>query len=452
MTSSIHDTCKKLLDRNCNLGWVWSMLLGQGLTWDNVWEAFPDGVLTNSKYYKNGIAVPSPHMLLSLPNAPTNIVEVFKRLEEIDRTYPYRGHKSYDFLSRDNLSQELIRATHGFVQCTWPQIKEVLDSTKTGHGASKSNLREFFNLLDDQEMLHECLVYMIQEQHAFTDTQAFSSYVHSGGQKRVDELWFHAKDQHWAEPERMVSFLSAYALSGNKNAMGIPAMEALAFIEKYPQILHAMAQSIERYGTNNRGDHLFFEKASKLLANHSEYVASLAYSMKKTVPLTVLDAWDVKKSKFEVKPLLQMYIQMEPGERDSHDAAKKFGQLFSKAPSLTEEHFNGDSNNLMTQITTEHPTGTVTRILALHACIVGLHPEGQSDKSIQQLKAMFKHDPRSNTGYANIIKKYLPDMKAWLGIVDSIGLLPKDIWEQGLYQLTNPRSSSDLDIDLPLMP
>lgn len=270
----------------------------------------------------------------------------------------------------------------------------------------------------------------------------------------VNTLWDEVQTQQWAEPQGLSTFLATYALSGHKDVMSVPAMEALSFIEKHPTLLPDIALSIVSYGEQHPEDDLFFNKASVLLAVEPKHAMALTTAMKRGVSLNVLQEsrlWlPLQTGAFELKPLLQAYLQMDHAERDSKEAAKWFSQLFSNVQVHTEEYLNGHSNDLMTKITKEHPTGSVARMLALHACIVGLYPEGHSDKSIKQLKAMFKHDPRSNTGFASIIKKCIPDMKAWLGVAESIGLSRDDIWEQGLHQLANPLVASDLDLGAPI--
>lgn len=455
MTTDINETCKKLLDRNSEHAWVWSMLLSQDLlNWDNVWDAFPDGVLTNTRFVTKARAVQSTHMLLSLPDAPKNIVDVFQRLEQITKVYPYKGYTSYEILSKWDLSNAFIQATHGFVQCTWPQVKAVLDSTKAGGAQVGNNLRALFdNLLNDSPaILDKSLLYMMEEQHSFLEEPAFTTLVHARGNGIETKLWEKAKNQQWEDAETLVSFLAAYSLSGQYENMTIPAMEALAFLEKHPAMLESLARSIVSYGQRHPTDDVYFEYAKQLLANDRGHTMELTVGMQRSISLDALqNTWSAEqKGAPELKPLLLAYMQMDPEVRDTRDAAIEFSKLFCRVQVHLEGYLNGHSNELLTKITRDHPTGTVSRILALHACIVGLYPDKHSDNAIKQLKTMFKHDPRSNTGFNSIIKKVIPEMKAWLNVAESIGLCAEDIWSQGLQHLTDPLVQENLNLGAPI--
>ena len=141
---------------------------------------------------------------------------------------------------------------------------------------------------------------------------------------------------------------------------------------------------------------------------------------------------------------------MDPAVRDTKEAEGQFARMFRKVHVDAEAYLNEHSNELMAKITTENPTGSMARILALHACVVGVHPKDCTDKEVKQLKTMFKHDPRSKTGFASIVKKCLPDMKAWLSVAESVGLSRDDIWENGLLQLATPLVDADLNLGTPI--
>lgn len=451
MTSAIVDTFEKLKERNANSIWLWSMMLTRGLTWDNVWDVFKSGVSTDLNYNgKNSDLVPGVDMLLSLPSSPSTVVELFDKLGPVRARYPHRGSGGYSIWLVDSLTEQILIKAKGHVQCTWPQIKSILD---TNRNLANENVRHDFCCLMKQYCLEKpalrskALLHMVQTQHEFVGRYEFILAARECEPEVIANIWKTMSAQSWAEPSTTGEFLAKFFHRTNR--YDIPIEESFAFIAKHPSLIPEMRGTIQAYALHNPKDDAFFELAKPLLHAYPDALMDLYATMKKDLALSILptpEAWSTTE-RFEMKPLLQAYLSMPANERDTSEAQTYFANAFQRVKVDMEGFANGHCNNLMATALALSPTGVMARILALHACQITLSATPCRDDAIKEIKTLFRHDPRSKTGRAGIIKKVIPDFKDWFAMVQGLDLEQGDIWQQGLQKMAGSQPNVEIVVE-----
>lgn len=449
MTSSAVDTFEKLKERNTNSVWLWSMMLTRGMTWDNVWDIFTGGVSTDSTGRDNSL-VPGVDALFSLPNSPSNVLELFSRLGQLRAQYPKKESGGYIVLGKDNLSDELFRRARGYVQCTWPQVKTILDATRQ---LTDDGQRHDLNTLvtryiaEKPSLRAKTLLHMVQTQHQFVGTYTFAVQSKECEPETIKDLWEAMQAQTWSEPINTQQFMGLF-FHGN-HAYNIPIAQSLSFIEKHPEIIPDITRAIQAYALHNPEDEAFFDKARSLFAGHPGAFIDLYFAMDKELSLAVLSGSNMhlQAEKVEIKPMLRAYLSIPSNERDTPEAQTYFANIFQRVAVSMEGFMNEHSNPWMAKAIESNPTGVMARILAFHACSVALFPGNCRESEIKEIKSLFRHDPRSKTGHAAIIKKFIPDFKEWFAMVQSLGLSRSDVWTTGLQKMAADIPDISMHVD-----
>lgn len=447
MTAPIVQTFESLKKRRVDCVWVWSMLLTRGLTWDNVWDVYRGGVAAHTGSAVRVDRVPGVEMLTTLPEGPTNILEVFNRLRHVRAHYP-EVLSNNEVLKIDDVAKGLLRTMYGDVQCTWPQVKAILDSTqllKTDD--ERVDVSELLALLGTHSTLRDkALVHMAKTQHRFVGMYSFVKMASELSDQKLTDIWNNMRLQPWAHPENTVDFLHAFTWT--TGCQKLPVNEVLDFVGQHPSIVGDMERGIVAHGTRLPKDDAFFKKTNALLTPYPEAQINLHVAMEREMSLERLRMMMGNHNEpIAMKSLLLAHSIMPLHERDTAQAQSYFSELFQRVQVRTQNYANDHCNALMATLTTESPTGTMARILALHACTMGLFTNECHEDDIKQFRAMFKHDPTSKTGHASIIRKVIPDLKEWFTIVQGLGLNREDIWQQGLHSLMHPAAQPDLTID-----
>lgn len=438
MASSLVHTFNALKEHSSDPVWLWSMMLSKGLRWDNIWDVYTGG--TNragqgrDKRGENLLRVPGVDLLLSLPESPTNVVELFERLALMEKTYPDML-SSYDRLNATDAAKHLLEQAKPFVQCTLAQVKTVLDRTKTAPSDFERGLLDVFlkNYISAKPALQvKALEYMMQTQHTFVGTYSYIRTVRDATdhtQKLLATLWDTMRAQTWENPIDAVDFLTSYPWDAT---LGLTPEKTLDFVERHPFLVERLhAQIVE--GVKCAVDpHDYFKRAHALLVEWPDAQVLLHAAGQKPVPLTELVG--LAQSKLGSQQIFSMYDQMDPQERDSPEAQTAFARLLGKLGM----HMNESTKNSLSKVLDASPMGSLARVFALRACVEGLDADSMGTSEARFYKAAFKHDARSKAGHAAILRKHLPDFKDWFSVVQGLGLSKDDIWHQGLDRLANP--------------
>lgn len=441
MNSSVADTFQKLKERNPNPVWLWSMMLTRGLNWGNVWTIFHAGVSVDA-HYRGTVSevVPNVAMLFSLPDSPTTVLELFNTVVHT-RTHYSCPNGRYDICSTDDLSLKILEQWKGHVQCTWPQIKTILDANQqSSNWDQKRDFRSFVGLYCTEKPLlrTKTLLHMVATQHEFVGTYEFVLAARTCDKDTLAEIWKQISEQTWSHPEYAVNFIGNYFPEDNaRGDYRIPMREVFGFLNKYPKLMEDLQTNVQCYAKQHPDDDTFFSLAAGAMASFTEGKIALCHTMNKVVHLHELPAaadWTQRVGR-QIKPLLQAYLQLSVDERDTPEVQCYFATAMQGMPMSLENFFNGHCTNLFAQILDENPTGVMARIVALHACTAGLFPTAYRDDEFRAIKALLHHDPRSKTGQMSIIRKCIPDFKHWLNLVQGLGLSSDAVWSQGLQRM-----------------
>ena len=429
-------------------------MLTRGLTWDNVWDVYKEGVSTGESNFSRGPSdrVPGIDALFSLPGSPVTIVGLFEKAQHLREHYPIFERSNYNVFQVGNLTEQLLKRSSNFLQATWPQIKTILSGTihssEPGERADLQIMIESY-CSGKSSSQHKAVLYMAKEQHHAIRTTAFKNMINSCDKETLEQVWDSIRQQQWNTSTDTINFVSTFFPP--TQGFAIPILEAMTFIKKHPELIEDMQSEIRIYGAQNPGDEVFFAQACELLSPYPEALIDLYIAMEKPISLENLRNTNIHKNnsteKTEIKPLLQAYQSMAANERDSPEAHAYFADIFRHVAVAMENHANGYSNDLMMAIVSQNPAGVISRMLALHACCIGLFPDNCREDEIKQLKMMFKHDPRTRTGHAFVIKKFIPDFKEWFSVVQSLGLSSAEMWEQGLLKIAGPSLNMSIAVD-----
>ena len=452
MPSAIVTTFEKLKERNKSPQWLWSMMLTRGMNWDNVWDVFTRGAAVGGSSYgdKDSDMVPNADMLFSLPGSPTNVQELFSRMASIQANYPHKGSGGYQVWQANSLNEELIKKSKGYLQCTWPQIKSILDSTRAlSDDKQRGDLKQLIkHFCEDKPSLRDkALLHMVQTQHEFVGSYDFVLLARECKGETIAALWDAMRMQVWETPENTEEFMTVFF--HQKHGYNMPVEQSMAFIEKHPEAIPGMLRAIQSYALHNSEDQAFFESARALLGGQPDALVDLYATMGKDISLTALQEANanLQPGLLQMKPIVQAYLLLPANERDTPEAQAYFANIFQRVAIDMEGYANGHCNKLMAQSIQSNPTGVMARILALHVCRVGLFPDKCRDDEIKEIKTLFHHDPRSKTGHASIIRKVIPDFKEWFSMVQGLGLDRSEIWEHGLQKMALNTPDVGMQVD-----
>lgn len=413
-------------------------MLSKGLRWDNIWDVYTGG--TNragqgrDKRGENLLRVPGVDLLLSLPDSPTNVVELFERLALMEKTYPTML-SSYDRLNAEDAAKHLLEQAKPFVQCTLAQVKTVLDRTKNVPSDFERGLLDVFlkNYISDKPALQaKALDYMMQTQHTFVGTYAYIRTVRDATDhthKLLGTLWDTMRAQQWKNPIDTVDFLTSFTWCSTSV---LKPEQTLDFVERHPALASRLDTQIVEGVKRAASTDDYFRRAEALLAQLPDAQVRLYAAGQKAMPLTKLEG--MMQGRVELRQVFSMYDRMDPQERDRASAQTAFARLLGKV-SL---YMNAETKDSLSQVLDHSPLGSLARIFALRACVEGLDANAMGVSEARFYKAAFKHDSRSKAGHAAIVRKHLPDFKDWFSLVQSLGLAKDDVWHQGLERLACP--------------
>lgn len=438
MAFSLVHTFNALQEHSSDPVWLWSMMLSKGLRWDNVWDVYTGGTNRSGqgrdKRGENLRRVPGVDLLLSLPDSPTNVVELFERLALLEKTYP-PGLGSYDRLDTLEAGKHLLAQAKPFVQCTWAQVKTVLDRTKEAPSDFERGMLDVFlkNYISDKPATEaKVLDYMMQTQHTFVGTYAYVRTVREATDhtnQLLVRLWDTMRLQQWKNPVDTVDFLTSFTWC---KTSALKPDETLDFVERHPGLADRLdAQIVEGVKRAVSADD-YFARADALLMERADARVRLHAAAQQ--PMTPDKLQCMAQGRVELRQVFSMYGQMEPAERDSSLAQTAFARLLGKV-SL---YMNEETKKSLSTVLEQSPTGSLARVFAMHACVEGLDANGMGVSEARFYKSAFKHDARSKAGHAAILRKHLPDFKDWFLLVQGLGLSKEDIWHQGLEKMANP--------------
>lgn len=428
-------------------------MLTRGLTWNNIWDVYTKGVSTEESSLAKvpSDRVPGINALFSLPGSPVTIVDLFEKIQHLRAHYPIFERTDYSVVQIGNLTEQLLKRSKNVIQATWPELKAIL--SKTTNCVDPGERVDINHILDiycseDVSLKTKVILHMVQTQHHATQTPAFKNMAHSCENETLKQAWNVMRKKRWDMPINIAEFVSAFFPPGQE--FTIPILEALTFIKLHPELIEYLRSDIRIYGAQHPEDDAFFVQARELLMAYPEALIELYAVMEKTISLDNFKKIIFNRSeltgRIQLKPLLEAYQNMTAHERDTPEAQMYFSDLFRNISVATENYENGHSNSLMETLVSENADGTIAKILAFHACCIGLFPDGRENE-FKQLKVMFKHDPRTKAGHAAIIKKFIPDFKEWFPVVQSLGLNRSEIWGQGMQKMAGPPSDMSMTIE-----
>lgn len=429
-------------------------MLTRGLTWENIWDVYTKGVSTEESSFARvpSDRVPGINALFSLPGSPVTIVDLFEKTQHLRAHYPIFERTDYSVVQIGNLTEQLLERSKNVIQTTWPQLKHILSNTTNcvdpGERADINHILDIY-CSEKVSLKTKAILHMVQTQHHATQTRAFKKMVHNCEKETLEKAWNVMRQKRWDMPLNIAEFVSAFFPPGQ--GFTIPILEALTFIQLHPELIEYLRSDIRIYGAQHPDDDAFFVQARELLVAYPEALIELYAVMEKPISLDNLKKALGRDSgitgTIKIKPLLLAYQNMTAHERDTPEAQMYFSDLFRNVSVATENYANGHSNSLMETIVSENSDGTIAKILAFHACCIGLFPDDGRENDFKQLKVMFKHDPRTKTGHAAIIKKFIPDFKEWFPLVQSLGLNRSEMWGHGMQKMAGPSSNMSMTIE-----
>ena len=441
MASPLVHTFNALKEHSSDPVWLWSMMLSKGLRWDNLWEVYTGGTSRagqgRDRRGENSLRVPGVDLLLSLPDSPTNVAELFDRLALLEKAYPAMD-SSYDRLNAADAGKFFLECAKPFVQCTWPQVKSVLDRTKEATSACERGWLDVFlktYVSQKPSMLAKALDHMMQTQHVFVGTYQYIRTVRDANDhtnKLLSGLWDTMRGQHWKNPIDTVDFLASFTWC---STAVLKPEQALDFVEKHPFLVGHLEMEMEIVEGVKRAvsSDDYFTRAEALFAASPDALVRLHLAAQRSMPLSKLEG-RLSRGRVELKQVFSMYEQMDPQERDSPVAQTAFARLLGRVPL----YMNQEIGASVARALAESPTGSLARVFALRACVEGLNADEMGVSEARFYKAAFKHDARSKSGHSSILRKHLPDFKDWFPLVQGLGLSKDEIWHQGLDRLANP--------------
>ena len=216
------------------------------------------------------------------------------------------------------------------------------------------------------------------------------------------------------------------------------AASIFSFFEHYPQVVpyftlfdihleHLVRKCSKNEILFNRGVCLLLDNPSAAIEchNNTKIPMSLATAQALVNP---------PESNVSLEMLLTMYEVVLIDQRNNAEGEKFFHKHFSRA--LSSNHFSIGAHNASTLLKSmalfvkHEPTGVVAALLALHACSFG---RNGTRKEIDAYKSILHHDPSTKTGYAAIIKKYIPELKESLSMANHMDMTASQIWSYAVH-------------------